>query len=226
MLKKIFLPHSTVFRVSDSALDANGNKVTVVEGDLSEVDVVSPNGYRYKNGFWDTVLARPEVKEMILEKECLGCIEHPESDDAYLKTPYEEASHLVQSVTVRNGVPYGKFALFNNVKGGTIKALVDLGVKVGVSTRGMGDFIQDSISDYVDPDNYAVITWDFTRKPNFKDKKMCAVSDSIIQNPLFREMVGVRNYIDSPGYNGRLDKDMKSMVSELKAMINKIEQYL
>lgn len=221
MLKQVYTAHKTRLRVCDSEIDISGNRIPIVEGELSDVDVVSPNGYRYKRGFWDKVLSQPCVKEMIANRECLGMIEHPEKDEEYMKTPYDKASHVVLSVTVNNGVPYGRFGLLNNPRGNDIKALVDVGVPIGVSTRGLGDILSDSISEYVDDENYGLITWDFTTRPNFP-KYMNPVSDSLRESPLYREFVQMRQLVDSNPSDVRYDNDLKKMVKEMREKCDRI----
>ncbi len=213
-LCKIDITHNTRWRISDSRVE---NSLCVVEGALSDVDVVSPNGYRYRKGFWDKVLADERVRNMIYNRECLGTIEHPTDDDEYASTPYEKASHVVLSVTVKNGVPYGKFALLDNEKGRSIKALVDVGVPIGVSTRGVGDIKEDEISKYVDEDSYGLITWDFTRKPNFP-VKMNAVSDSLVSNPMMANIIK-KKAIKS---NVELNDDFIQALYMLKNSLDKI----
>lgn len=168
----------------------------IVEGPLSSVDILTPNGYRYKKGFWDKVLAEQYVKDMILNRECLGTIEHPESDAEYMKTSYELASHVVTKVVVKDHIPYGTFALLNNNKGCAIKALVEVGVPVGVSTRGLGDTLTDEKGDYIDENNYLLITWDFTKAPNIP-VQMREISDSLRESSTFKQLVEMHQLRDS-----------------------------
>lgn len=225
MLSRLSTARRSQFRVTDSITDAAGNITPIVAGELSDIDIVSPNGYRYRRGFWDKVLARKDVKDMIRNNECLGTIEHPIPDNAYMKTPYEDVSHVVKSVTLIEGVPYGKFALCNNPKGNSIKALVDLGVPIGVSTRGLGDIREDEISQYVDDENYALITWDFTNNPNFP-KRMEPISDSLRQNPLFKEFVELRGIVDTSTARVQDHFDMKKLLLELRGTIDKYLQMI
>lgn len=223
MLSKIVIPHKTLFRVSDS-LDAQGQKIPTITGILSESEVVSPNGYRYRKDFWPAVLSQPYVKEMISSRSCLGCIEHPEDDNEYLRTPYEKASHVVLSVVLKNGNPVGTFGLLNNSKGNAIKALVDLGVPVGVSTRGMGEEKRDNISAYIDETQYALITWDIVNNPNFSNLKMMQVTDSIVNNPVFEELkqaYQLRDSVCTAYRSDFLEKDMVAMISDLRDIFKK-----
>lgn len=218
MLQKLCDAHKTVLRIAD-ATEEFGARIPIIEGELSEVEKVSPNGYRYRQGFWDKVLAEDYVISMIEDRTCLGTIEHPESDDAYMKTPYEEASHVVLSVVVRNHNPYGKFGILNNNKGNAIKALVEVGVPVGVSTRGLGEQLTDSVSPYIDENNYGLITWDIVKNPNFP-KQMQQVSDSLRSNENFRQLIEMNKLRDS------LRPDATVSAAEMRKMIREIRSNL
>lgn len=166
------------------------------------------------------MLSQDYVKQAIRNRECCGNIEHPESDKDYMTTLRESISHVVLSVTVEDGVPYGKFALANNQKGAAIKALTDLGVPVGVSTRGLGDILEDSVSKYVDESNYALITWDFTNDPNMP-VVMNPISDSIRGTRQFQELVQLRHIVDSG--EGSALTDYNKLKAEATVLINKLQ---
>lgn len=225
MLSKIVTPFKTCFRVCDSKESEQGN-ITIVEGPLSSVDVKTPNGYRYRKGFWDKVLSEDYVKQMIENRECLGTIEHPEADSEYMKTSYENASHVVLSVVVRNHIPYGRFGLLNNNKGCCMKALVDVGVPVGVSTRGLGDSLTDELGDYIDEENYLLITWDFTKVPNIP-VSMKAVSDSLRESPLFKQLVEMHKLKDSMRIDAPVTAaELKKTASEIRRQLGVLEDMI
>lgn len=223
---KIQTNHRTNLRVCDSIISNEGITIPVIAGICSETDVVSPNGYRYKSSFWHKVLSQSYVKDMISNRTSLGTIEHPEDDNAYMKTPYEMASHVVLSVELKGNNPYAKFGILNNTKGNSIKALVDLNVPVGVSTRGLGDTLQDEISPYIDEDNYAFITWDVVNNPNFGDLSLVKVTDSLRNTSLFKELVeaySLRDSVDEHYSTSFLLSEIDKMQSCLTSMKSFLE---
>lgn len=218
MLQKIITSTTSKFRVCDSYRDASGNKIPMIYGPLSFEETGSFKGYRYREGFWQHVLSNAAVRDKIESHTMLGMIEHPIDDDEYLSTPYDKASHVVYDVQIKKGTPYGTLALINNVHGNCIKALVDLNVPIGVSTRGCGDILQDSVSTYVDEQNYALITWDITRKPNLEQAVCTRLSDSALGSPLFKELVSsyqLRDSADTHYNRNRLNSDISRLVEEL-----------
>lgn len=223
MINKIQTTRRTTLRICDSVVLESGVTCPVIHGQCSQVDFISQNGYRYKNGFWERVLNNPIVMESIENRDVLGMIEHPEDDDDFLKTPYETASHVVLKAWCDSGNPYAQFGLLNNPKGNSLKALVDIGHKPGVSTRGLGTFITDSTSQYVDDSNYAFITWDIVKSPNFADLKMEKVTDSLRKTPLFQEfteMYHLRDSVDESYNKEKLLVDMEKVQQTLVTIQN------
>ena len=151
----------------------------------------------------------------------------PEDDSEYLKTPYEKASHIILEATVdAQGNPWGKFGILNNQHGNTLKALLDVGHMPGVSTRGLGDTAKDDKSVYIPDENYALITWDIVRNPNFASLKMEKISDSVKTSPVFKELVEMYHLRDSYQDVPNLESDMKLAISSMKNQLEFMIQTL
>lgn len=219
MLSKITTVRRSKMRICDSFISDNGEKIPCIMGQTSQVDVVSQNGYRYKKGFWNKVINDAQIQQTIANRDMLGMIEHPIEDEAYVRTPYEQASHIVLKAWVDDsGNPWAQFGLLNNPHGNAMKALIDMGHQPGVSTRGLGDFEMDETSQFVSDENYALITWDLVRTPNFSELKMQQVSDSLKQSPLFQEvcqMYHLRDSVDNSFSRDKLLKEIGAGIAEL-----------
>lgn len=215
---KIQSVKKNIFKISDSIMLDSGVTVPCITGQCGEVDVVSQNGYRYKMGFWDKVLSDSCVQQAIQNRDVFGMIEHPVDDDAFLKTPYDLASHVIIKAWVQSGNPFATFGLLNNEKGNQIKALIDVGHHPGVSTRGLGSFDKDEVSQYVCDSDYMFITWDIVRSPNFSDLKLDKVTDSLMKSPVFNELVqmhGLKDSVDEHYSKSKLLKCMDDAISSL-----------
>ena len=135
----------------------------------------------------------------------------------------EDASHIVLKAWVKDSNPFAVFGLLNNEKGNQIKALVDVGHCPGVSTRGMGQFGRDEISQFVSEVDYVLIGWDIVRSPNFATLKMSEITDSLMHNPIFKELTDMHQIKDSAfkGYDRELlISDMGKAISELQDKYN------
>ena len=218
-MDKIQIVQRHKMHICDSRTLENGTVMPVIMGQCSEVEVVSQNGYYYKRDFWDKVLKQQSVQDAIHNRDMFGMIEHPTDDDAYLKTPYDKASHVILDAYVdNNGNPIATFGLLNNEQGNNIKALIEVGHRPGVSSRGLGEMASDEKGQYVTSDGYAFITWDIVRSPNFSELKLDKVTDSLRQTPLFKELVQMNHLRDSADEHyskSSLQKDMKMAIDAL-----------
>lgn len=215
-------------RICDSILLDSGVSVPMIQGQVSEVDVMSQNGYYYKRDFWEKVLGNPQIQDAIRNHDMLGMIEHPTDDEDYLKTPYDKASHFVHKAWVEaDGNPYAQFGLLNNEQGNNIKALIEIGHRTGVSSRGLGEMATDDMGQYVTDDNYMFITWDIVRSPNFADLKLDKVTDSLRQSPTFKELVQMNHLRDSADEHyskSNLVKNMDMAINALMEMRRELEK--
>lgn len=228
-MKRIVTSSMSKFKIMDSITDNVGNKIPMIYGPLSFEEVQSKKGYRYRDGFWNKILSNEKVIEDIESHSMLGMIEHPKDDADYIKTPYDKASHVIWNVDLKKGVPYGTIALLNNINGNAMKALADLGVPIGVSTRGLGEFLSDSVSEFIDEDSYALITWDFTRNPNLEKAVLSKVTDSFMETPIFREFIDaykLRDSVDESYDHERLKKEFMLMREESMKTIERIDKIL
>lgn len=214
-------------RICDSLTLENGTTMPVIAGQCSEVDVMSQNGYYYKNDFWRKILSQPYVADAIKNRDMLGMIEHPKDDDDYLKTPYDRASHVVLKAWVDDsGNPFAQFGLLNNEQGNNIKALIEVGHRTGVSSRGLGEMATDDKGQYVTDDNYMFITWDIVRSPNFADLKLDRVTDSLRSLPLFKELVQMNHLRDSADEHYSASSLVKNMEAAISALTKVREELI
>lgn len=102
-------------------------------------------GSRNKNGrFYDFNDTRPEVnryiKEMVESGRAMGELNHPSSADVNL----ERACHIVTELKEIEDGFYGKAKVLSTPCGMILRALVQDGVRVGMSTRALGSLKESS----------------------------------------------------------------------------------
>lgn len=229
MFNKVFATYKSQFKVVDSTEAADGTRIPIIRGAASHTDVQSQKGYRYRSGFWDKVINDPALQQRIEERDMLGMLEHPTDDSDYMRTPLDKASHVVMRAWVDESShdPWIDCGLLNNPDGNAIKALVDVGFRPGCSTRGLGDYLMDSISEYLDPDTFTVITWDLVKSPNFGDIRLERVSDSLLASPIFKEavqMYQLRDSVDDAYNPDRLLLETRRAISALQDLCSALER--
>jgi len=80
------------------------------------------------------------TEEMIKPGREMGELNHPTTADVDLG----RACHLVTELTQDGNVFYGKSKVLSTPSGLIVRSLINVGVKVGMSTRGLGQLVSES----------------------------------------------------------------------------------
>lgn len=138
--------------------DKNGGKV-VMKGILQKADTLNQNGRIYPLD----VLQREirNYQKFIVENRALGELDHPDSSVVNLKN----VSHIVREAHLDGGVVYGTVEILDTPSGKILQSLVESGVKLGISSRGVGSTKKQG--DYfVVQDDFQLICWDYVSEPS------------------------------------------------------------
>ena len=131
----------------------------ILSGKLQESDVQNGNGRVYPHA----VLMR-EMKnysKLVTEKRALGELDHPEDSVINLRN----ASHMITEVWWDNKSVMGKVKVLNTPSGKILQELVGDGVKLGISSRGMGS-VTESAGQTMVEDDFQLICFDFVSEPS------------------------------------------------------------
>jgi len=136
---------------------ANGGMI--LSGKLQEADIQNGNGRIYPH----RVLMREmkNYEKLVKERRALGELDHPEDSVINLKN----APHLVTDVWWDNKNVMGKVKVLDTPSGQVLKSLVSSGVKLGISSRGMGS-VQESAGQTIVEDDFQLICFDFVSEPS------------------------------------------------------------
>ena len=131
----------------------------MLSGKLQEADVQNGNGRIYPR----KILER-EVKtyqKLVQEKRALGELDHPEDSVINLKN----ASHMVTDMWWDGPNVMGKVKILNTPSGKILQELVNDGVKLGISSRGLGS-VSESQGRTMVEDDFQLICFDFVSEPS------------------------------------------------------------
>ena len=132
---------------------------TFLTGKLQEADVQNGNGrvYPYK------VLAREvqNYQKLVKENRALGELDHPDDSVINLKN----ASHMVTAIWMEDKAVMGKVKVLNTPSGQVLKSLVESGVKLGISSRGMGS-VSEGAGKVIVQEDFQLICFDFVSEPS------------------------------------------------------------
>ena len=131
----------------------------ILSGRMQTAGVRNGNGRVYRR----PILER-EVKnyaKIVQERRALGELDHPEDSVVNLKN----ASHMVTDLWWDGNDVMGKVQVLNTPSGQVLRSLVECGVKLGISSRGLGTVTETNGVSEVN-DDFQLICFDFVSEPS------------------------------------------------------------
>lgn len=138
--------------------EKNGGKI-IMRGVLQKANVLNQNGRVYPKEILDREVRN--YQKFIKENRALGECDHPDSSVVNLKN----ASHIVREAYMEGDICYGVVELLDTPSGKILQSLVESGVTLGISSRGLGSTRTEG--DYqVVQDDFQLICWDYVSEPS------------------------------------------------------------
>lgn len=141
----------------------NGEKVYNIEGVFAQAEVRNRNGRIYPKGIMESAVNK-YVEEQVKTGRAVGELNHPNGPTINL----DKVSHRITALRFEGNNVVGKASILNTPMGQIVKGLLEGGVKLGVSTRGMGSLEERSGAMYV-KDDFMLNTVDIVQDPSAHD---------------------------------------------------------
>jgi len=138
----------------------NGDKNYVIEGVFAQAEQKNRNGRIYPKNIMEKAVKR-YVDEQVSQKRAVGELNHPEGPTVNL----DKVSHLITDLKFEGNDVMGKAQILDTPMGKIVKGLLEGGVQLGVSTRGMGSLEQRNGTMYV-RDDFILNTVDIVQDPS------------------------------------------------------------
>ena len=138
--------------------ELNDGKI-VLKGILQKSETVNQNGRIYPRAILEREIRN--YQKFIQENRALGECDHPESSVVELKN----VSHIIREAHMDGDVVYGSVELLDTPCGKILQSLVESGVKLGISSRGVGSTKRTGEYNVVQ-DDFQLICWDFVSEPS------------------------------------------------------------
>ena len=135
----------------------NGN--LLVKGILATAEVKNGNGRYYSKELWEREIDK--YMESVRANRALGELDHPDSSIINLKN----VSHNIKKCWWDGDNVMGLIEILPTPSGNILKALIQSGITVGVSSRGMGSLEQRGNVMEVQND-FELLCWDFVSTPS------------------------------------------------------------
>jgi len=156
--------------LSERKISEAGNPL--VEGILATAEVKNGNGRYYSKDLWEREIDKYRV--LVKEHRALGELDHPEDTIINLKN----VSHNILDMWWDGNNVIGKIELLPTPAGNILKALIESGITVGVSSRGMGSLKPMGEVQEVQ-DDFELLCWDFVSTPSNPDSFMHLVKEGL-----------------------------------------------
>lgn len=139
--------------------DIKENGAVYLSGVMQRCDEKNGNGRVYPGE-----ILRREVDsytDTVKENRACGELDHPEDSVVNLKN----ASHMVKSLWWEGNDLYGKIKVLSTPAGKILESLINDGVKLGISSRGLGS-VSESNQGTIVEDDFQLICFDIVSEPS------------------------------------------------------------
>jgi hypothetical protein len=146
----------------------------MLSGKLQEADVQNGNGRVYPMNIMEREVKK--YAQLVEDNRALGELDHPDSSIINLAN----VSHMVTKVWMENKSVMGKIKVLDTPSGQILRALVESGVKTGISSRGMGSVTEHQGKTMVE-DDFQLICFDIVSEPSTPNAFM-GLSENKLRN--------------------------------------------
>ena len=175
-----YLPFEVKPEQINESLKENDGKL-IVRGVLQRAEAKNQNGRVYPRDILHRE-AKKYAKEFIKERRAMGELDHPESSVVNL----QNVSHNVREMHWEGDNLLGTVEVLGTPSGNILKELFKSGIKLGISSRGMGsvETVMEDSGDQVtqvQPD-FDLISFDFVSNPSTHGAFMHPMNESVDKN--------------------------------------------
>jgi|TARA_R110000824_G_scaffold57604_19_gene156615 hypothetical protein len=150
----------------------------MLSGKLQEAEVQNGNGRVYPQ----ETLSR-EVKnyqKVVGENRAIGELDHPDDSVVNLRN----ASHMVTDIWMEDKSVMGKLKVLDTPSGNILRSLVDSGVQLGISSRGLGSVTEAQGAVTVN-DDFQLICFDMVSEPSTPGAYMALQESKLRSRDIF-----------------------------------------
>ena len=135
------------------------DRAMFLTGVMQRADAQNGNGRIYPRSILEREMGN--YQKLIKERRALGELDHP--DQAVINLA--NASHLVTESWWDGNDVMGKIQILNTPSGKILRSLVESGVTLGISSRGMGSVTENAQGTIVE-DDFNLVCYDMVSEPS------------------------------------------------------------
>ena len=152
---------------------ADGEKKFRIEGVFMQANKVNQNKRIYRKAILEKAVSK-YVTEQVSTGRAVGELNHPEGPTVNL----DKVSHRITTLSWTGDNVMGKALILNTPMGNIVKGLLEGGVRLGVSTRGLGSLESVNGVMSVKPD-FILSTIDIVQDPSAPDAFVNGIMEGV-----------------------------------------------
>ena len=137
-----------------------GEKSYIISGVFMQANQKNRNGRIYEKSIMENAVEK-YVTEQVKTGRAVGELNHPEGPTVNL----DKVSHKITDLHWQGNDVVGKASILKTPMGQIVEGLLEGGVKLGVSSRGMGSLVSKNGAQYVG-DDFMLSTVDIVQDPS------------------------------------------------------------
>lgn len=151
----------TPLNIDKKALKESKNRYgkIMLKGIIQRANTLNQNGRVYPQSILEREIIN--YQKLIQENRALGECDHPESSVVELKN----VSHIVREASMQGENVYGVIEILDTPSGKIIQSLIESGVTLGISSRGVGSTKRNGDTQVVQ-DDFQLICFDMVSEPS------------------------------------------------------------
>ena len=157
----------------EGKINEDENGVVLVKGVLQRADAQNQNGRVYPKEILEREVEK--YQQLITEKRALGELDHPESSVVSLKN----VSHNIRECSWNGNDVVGVVEILPTPSGNILKELLRAGIRLGISSRGMGSVESMGGNKVRVGEDFELIGWDFVSNPSTQGAFMESLNESV-----------------------------------------------
>jgi hypothetical protein len=135
----------------------------VLKAILQRADAENQNHRIYPRGILEREVSN--YQKAIAEGRATGELDHPESSIVSL----QNVSHIIREIGWNGNEVVGAIEILNTPKGKIAQDLISAGVRLGVSSRGVGEVIRNEAGCDVVDESFMLVAFDLVSEPSTQE---------------------------------------------------------
>jgi hypothetical protein len=198
--------------------EADGKKNYYIEGIFLQGDLTNRNGRNYPVNILEREVTKYN-ENFVGTGRALGELGHPDGPTINL----DRVSHKILSLKREDNNFIGKAKLLETPMGKIAKSLLDDGVKLGVSSRGLGSMTEKNGVNYVGEDFMLATAADIVADPSAPDAFVDGIMEGkewVWENGILKEsaIAAIKNEIDQSTLINLQERKVKAFAAFLRSL--------